>query len=57
MTLTDVELAMLVEALKSVSFVDGLSVKPNPEQVRLQRKLLRWADHPDLEFTATEKGK
>ena len=53
MTLTDVELAMLVEALKSVSFVDvdGLSVKPNPDQVRLQRKLLRWADHPDLEFT------
>ena len=51
MTLTDVELAMLVEALKSISFVDGLSVKPTPDQVRLQRKLLRWADHPDLEFT------
>ena len=51
MTLTDVELAMLVEALKSVSFVDGLSIKPNPDQIRLQRKLLRWAEHPDLEFT------
>jgi len=50
-TLTDVELEMLVQALKSVSFVDGLSVKPNPDQVRLQRKLLRWAEHSDLEFT------
>ena len=51
MTLTDVELAILVEAMKSVIFVDGLSVKPNPDQIRLQRKLLRWAEHPDLEFT------
>ena len=48
MTLTDVELEMLVEAMKSVIFVDGL--KPSIDQVRLQRKLLRWADHPDLEF-------
>tara|TARA_R110000803_G_scaffold68282_3_gene130118 strand:- start:197 stop:379 length:183 start_codon:yes stop_codon:yes gene_type:complete len=57
MTLTEDELAMLMQALESTSFVNGLSVKPNPEQVRLQRKLHRWADHPDLEFTTTEKGK
>ena len=50
MKLTDVELAMLVEALKSVSFVDGL--KPSIDQIRLQRNLLRWAEHPDLEFTS-----
>jgi|TARA_B110000977_G_scaffold28483_1_gene36682 hypothetical protein len=49
MKLNDVELAMLVDALKSVSFVDGL--KPSIDQIRLQRKLIRWADHPDLEFT------
>ena len=49
MKLNDVELAMLVDALKSVSFVDGL--KPSIAQIRLQRKLIRWADHPDLEFT------
>tara|TARA_R110002073_G_scaffold273318_1_gene436774 strand:+ start:315 stop:464 length:150 start_codon:yes stop_codon:yes gene_type:complete len=48
MTLTDVELAILVEAMKSVIFVDGL--KPSIDQIRLQRKLTRWAEHKDLEF-------
>jgi len=51
MTLTDSELHMLIQALKHISFSD------QPDQVRLQRKLNRWLEHPDLEFTTTEKGK
>ena len=54
MTLTDVELAMLVEALKSVSFVDGMA--KSPEQIRLERKLTRWSDHENLIFVEGENN-
>ena len=46
--LTDDELHMLIQALKHISFSDQ-------DQVRLQRKLNRWLEHPDLQFTTTEK--
>ena len=49
--LTDDELHMLIQALKHISFSD------QPDQVRLQRKLNRWLEHPDLQFTTTEKRK
>ena len=46
--LNDVELEMLIAALASVTVMDGQSKSPN--QIRLERKLNRWRDHPDLEF-------
>ena len=48
MTLTDVELEMLIKAFKGVTFNDGL--KPSPDYIRLERKFKWWRDHPDLEF-------
>jgi len=48
MTLTDVELEMLIKAFKGVTFLDGLT--QSPDQIRLERKLKWWRDHPDLEF-------
>jgi len=49
MRLTDVELEMLIASLASVTVMDGQSKSPN--QIRLERKLNRWRDHPDLEFS------
>jgi len=49
MRLTDVELEMLIVSLASVTVMDGQS--KSPDQIRLERKLNRWRDHPDLEFT------
>ena len=48
MSLTDVELEMLIVSLASVIVMDGQS--KSPDQIRLERKLNRWRDHPDLEF-------
>ena len=48
MSLTDVELEILISALASVTVMDGQS--KSPDQIRLERKLNRWRDHPDLEF-------
>ena len=48
MKLTDVELEMLIEALSAVTFM--YRTKPSPSQIRLERKLNWWRDHPDLEF-------
>jgi len=48
MRLTDVELEVLIAALASVTVMDGQS--KSPDQIRLERKLNRWRDHPDLEF-------
>ena len=48
MSLTDVELEVLIAALASVTMMDGQSKSPN--QIRLERKLNWWRDHPDLEF-------
>jgi len=48
MSLTDVELEILISALASVTVMDGQSKSPN--QIRLERKLNRWRDHPDWEF-------
>mgnify|MGYP003121457540 FL=1 len=48
MRLTDVELEMLIVSLASVTVMDGQS--KSPDQIRLERKLNRWRDHPDLEF-------
>jgi len=48
MSLTDVELEMLIVSLASVTVMDGQS--KSPDQIRLERKLNRWRDHPDLEF-------
>ena len=50
MSLTDVELEMLIVFLASVTVMDGQSKSSN--QIRLERKLNRWRDHPDLEFAA-----
>ncbi len=49
MKLTDVELAMLIAALDSVVVMDGEDWRST--KLRLERKLNRWRDHPDLEFT------
>ena len=48
MRLTDVELEMLIAARDAIVMMDGQSKSPN--QIRLERKLNRWRDHPDLEF-------
>ena len=48
MKLTDVELAMLIAALDSVVVMD---TSERSTKLRLERKLNRWRDHPDLEFT------
>ena len=50
MELTENELIMLIQALKQITFTRGVGDK-DPEQVRLERKLERWRDHPDLIFT------
>ena len=44
MSLTDVELEMLIAALASVTVMDGPSKSPN--QIRVERKLTWWRDHP-----------
>ena len=49
MRLTDVELEMLISALASVTVMDSQSKSPN--QIRLERKLNWWRDHPDLELS------
>jgi hypothetical protein len=49
MELTDNELEMLIHSLKQITFNRG--VDKDPEQVRLERKLERWREHPDLIFT------
>ena len=49
MRLTDVELEMLIVSLASVTVMDG-SASWRPTKLRLERKLNRWRDHPDLEF-------
>ena len=49
MRLTDVELEMLISALDAIVVMDGQSKSPN--QIRLERKLNWWRDHPDLEFS------
>jgi len=48
MRLTDVELEMLISALDAIVVMDGQS--KSPDQIRLERKLNRWRDHPELEF-------
>ena len=48
MELTANELVMLSEALKSVTFIDGMA--KSPEQIRLERKLSRWSEHENLIF-------
>ena len=48
MRLTDVELEMLISALACVTVMNG--DKKSPAQIKLERKLKRWRDHPDLEF-------
>jgi len=48
MSLTDVELEVLIAALDAIVVMDGQS--KSPDQIRLERKLNRWRDHPDLEF-------
>lgn len=45
MTLTEEELRWMQFALKELMYSNT-----RPELVRLQRKLSRWADHPDLIF-------
>ena len=54
MELTANELVMLSEALKSVTFMDGLT--KSPEQIRLERKLSRWSDHENLIFVEGENN-
>ena len=54
MELTANELGMLSEALKSVTFMDGLT--KSPEQIRLERKLSRWSDHENLFFVEGENN-
>ena len=54
MELTANELVMLSEALKSVTFIDGMS--KSPEQIRLERKLTRWSEHEDLIFVEGENN-
>ena len=48
MSLTDVELEVLIAALDAIVVMDGQS--KSPDQIRLERKLNRWRDLPDLEF-------
>ena len=50
MSLTDVELEMLIAALDAIVVMDG-SASWRPTKLRLERKLNRWRDHPDLEFS------
>ena len=54
MELTANELVMLSEALKSVTFIDGMA--KSPEQIRLERKLTRWTDHENLIFVEGENN-
>ena len=54
MELTANELVMLSEALKSVTFMDGLT--KSSEQIRLERKLSRWSDHENLIFVEGENN-
>jgi len=54
MELTANELVMLSEALKSVTFIDGMS--KSPEQIRLERKLTRWSEHENLIFVEGENN-
>ena len=48
MSLTDVELEMLIAALDAIVVMDGEDWRST--KLRLERKLNRWRDHPDLEF-------
>ena len=54
MELTANEVVMLSEALKSVTFIDGMA--KSPEQIRLERKLTRWSDHENLIFVEGENN-
>jgi len=54
MELTANELVMLSQALKSVTFIDGMS--KSPEQIRLERKLTRWSEHENLIFVEGENN-
>jgi len=54
MEITANELVMLSEALKSVTFIDGMS--KSPEQIRLERKLTRWSEHENLIFVEGENN-
>ena len=47
MSLTDEELNMLIEAIRSTFHQD---IKKGITQLRLERKLKSWQEHPDLEF-------
>ena len=49
--LTDNELEMLIQSLEQITFNRGIHSVKDPEQVRLERKLERWREHPDLIFT------
>ena len=49
--LTDNELEMLIHSLKQITFNRGIHSVKDPEQVRLERKLERWREHPDLIIT------
>jgi hypothetical protein len=51
MELTDNELEMLIHSLKQITFNRGIHSVKDPEQVRLERKLERWREHPDLIIT------
>ena len=46
-SLTDEELNMLIEAVRSTFHQD---IKKGITQLRLERKLKSWQEHPDLEF-------
>ena len=46
-SLTDEELDMLIQAVGSIVHRD---IRNGLTQVRLQRKLKSWLEHPDLEF-------
>ncbi len=48
MRLTDVDLEMLISAIACVTVMNG--DHKSPAQIKLERKLNRWRDHPDLEF-------
>jgi hypothetical protein len=47
MSLTDEELNMLIDAVRSTFHQD---IKKGIIQLRLERKLKSWQEHPDLEF-------
>ena len=48
MSLTDVELEMLIAALDAIGVMAGEDWRST--KLRLERKLNWWRDHPDLEF-------